>query len=165
MQLKKEKEKEKDHEQEKRNKSKEIKPKPQGKYSKYTKIVIESKDKDKASNEKKLGKVYTTYKPPVQKRPVTKEKKSAIKPINNDNSKKRSQSNGFKNNVYKKDDYDDELTRQFMSPNPNKYNGFVNDKDNNNNFMLSPTVEIENLIHKKNQYDDKVKEIKNFLKM
>ena len=52
-----------------------------------------------------------------------------------------------------------------MSPNPNKYNGFVNDKDNNNNFMLSPTVEIENLIHKKNQYDDKVKEIKNFLKM
>ena len=165
MQLKKEKEKEKEQEQEKRNKSKEIKPKPQGKYSKYTKIVIESKDKDKASNEKKLGKVYTTYKPPVQKRPVTKEKKSAIKPINNDNSKKRSQSNGFKNNVYKKDDYDDELTRQFMSPNPNKYNGFVNDKDNNNNFMLSPTVEIENLIHKKNQYDDKVKEIKNFLKM
>ena len=159
MQLKKEKEN-----KEKENKSKENdKKQKQGKYSKYTKIVIESIDKN--PNEKKLGKVYTTFKPKPQRRPSTKEKKQLIKNINNNNDpKKRSQSTGFKNHAYKKDDYDDELTKQFMSPNPNNYNGFVNNKDNNNNYMVSPTFEIETLINKKNQYDDKIKEIKKFLK-
>ena len=157
MQLKKEKEKEKN------NKSNEKKPK-QGKYSNYTKIVIESIDKGTNPNEKKLGKVYTTFKPKPQKRPSTKDKNKQIKPIPHNEISKRSQSTGYKNHVYQKNEYDDELTRQFMSPNPNNYNGFINNKDNNNNFMLSPTVEIENLIHKKNQYDDKIKEIKKFLK-
>ena len=159
MQLKKEKE-----QKEKESKENE-KKQNKGKYSKYTKIVIESIDKN--PNEKKLGKIYTTFKPKPQKRPSTKDKKLLMKPINNNNNnndaKKRSQSTGFKNHVYKKDYYDDELTKQFMSPNPNNYNGFMNNKDDNNNFMLNPTVEIENLIHKKNLYDDKIKEIKKFL--
>ena len=157
MNLKKEKEKE--------NKNKEQKPKQPGKYSKYTKIVIESIDKGANPNEKQLGKVYTTFKPKPQRRPSTKDKNKLIKPIaNNNEDKKRSQSTGYKKHAYKNNDYDDELTRQFMSPNPNNYNGFINNKDNNNNFMISPTVEIENLIHKKNQFDDKIKEIKKFLK-
>ena len=154
---------------EKENKNKEAKEekkgKPQGKYSKYTKIVIESIDKSANPNEKKLGKIYTTFKPKQpQRRPSTKDKKQLIKPIVNNDNKKRSQSTGFKNHIYKKEDYDDELTKQFMSPNPNNYNGFINNKDDNNNFMITPTFEIENLINKKNQYDDKIKEIKKFLK-
>ena len=160
LQLKKEKE------LEKKNKVKEIKEKQKEKYSKYQKIVIQSVDK--GSNEKKMGEIYTTYKPPQQKRPMSKDKKPTGKSLHNNinnNDKKRSQSTGFKNHAYKKDTYDDELTKQFMSPNPNNYNGFMNEKDKDNNYMLSPTVEIENLINKKNQYDQKVKDIKNFLKM
>jgi hypothetical protein len=165
MQLKKEKEIKEKENKEKESKENE-KKQNKGKYSKYTKIVIESIDKN--PNEKKLGKVYTTFKPKPQRRPSTKDKK-LMKPIgnyinNNNDAKKRSQSTGFKNHANKKDDYDDELTKQFMSPTPNNYNGFINNKDNNNNFMLNPTVEIENLIHKKNLFDDKIKEIKKFLK-
>ena len=160
MQLKKDKEKEK----EKESKSKEKNSKQKGKYSRYTKIVIESIDKGTNPNEKKLGKIYTTFKPKQpQRRPSTKDKNKLLKPIVN-NNQKRSQSTAYKNHAYTKNEYDDELTKQFMSPNPNNYNGFSKNKDDNNNFMLSPTVEIENLIHKKNQYDDKVKEIKKFLK-
>ena len=138
MQLKKEKEKEKN------NKSNEKKPK-QGKYSNYTKIVIESIDKGTNPNtyEKKLGKIYTTFKPKQQRRPSTKDKNKLIKPIINNENNKRSQSTGYKNQAYQKNEYDDELTKQFMSPNPNNYNGFINNKDNYNNFMISPTVEIE----------------------
>ena len=51
-----------------------------------------------------------------------------------------------------------------MSPVPNDYNGYANNKDKDNNF-ISPTFEIENLLQKKEQYDSKIKEIKNFLKM
>ena len=162
MNLKKEKEKEK----EKETKNKEQKSKQPGKYSKYTKIVIESIDKGANPNEKQLGKIYTTFKPKQQRRPSTKDKNKLIKPMGNNEDKKRSQSTGYKKHAYKNNnnDYDDELTKQFMSPNPNNYNGFINNKDNNNNFMISPTVEIENLIHKKIQFDDKIKEIKKFLK-
>jgi len=167
MPLKKKKENEKEKQLEKNNKSYIINPKPQGKYSK---IVIESKEK--GSNEKKLGNIYITN-IPLQKSAATKEKKSEIKPMNNDNIMKISQSNGFKNNVYKKDDDeltkqfmspnphkkdDDLLTRQFLSPNPYKYNRFANDKDNNNNFILSSTGEIENLIDKKNQHHYTIQE-------
>ena len=153
-------------EKENKEKKEEKKGKQQGKYSKYTKIVIESIDKGNNPNEKKLGKIYTTFKPKQQqRRPSTKDKKQLIKPPVNNENKMRSQSTGFKKHGYKKDDYDDELTKQFMSPNPNNYNGFANNKDNNNNnFIVSPTFEIENLINKKNQYDDKIKEIKKFLK-
>ena len=66
MQLKKEKE------------IKDNKPK-QGKYSKYKKIVIESIDKPPEQQEKKMGKIYTTYKPPMQRRPSTKEKNNLVK--------------------------------------------------------------------------------------
>ena len=156
MQLKKDKQKEKE------NKSKDNKIK-QGKYSKYKKIVIESIDKHPAPNEKKMGKIYTTYKPPMQRRPSTKEKNNLVKQNNN---KQRSQSTGLKAHAYKKNNnnYDDELTKKFMSPVPNDYNGYANTKDKDNNFM-SPTFEIENLLQKKEQYDSKIKEIKNFLKM
>ena len=148
MQLKKEKEKEKEKKQKQ-------------KYSKYTKIVIESIDKG-AIKDKKNGKEDIKAQ---KKRPSTKDKKQPINIISNNNdNKKRSQSTGFKNQFYKKDDYEDELTKQFMSPNPNEYNGLANNKDNSNNFVMHPTVEIENLIHKKNQFDDKIKEIKKFLK-
>ena len=156
MQLKKDKQKEKE------NKSKDNKIK-QGKYSKYKKIVIESIDKHPDPNEKKMGKIYTTYKPPMQRRPSTKEKNNLVKQNNN---KQRSQSTGLKAHAYKKNNnnYDDELTKKFMSPVPNDYNGYANTKDKDNNFM-SPTFEIENLLQKKEQYDSKIKEIKNFLKM
>ena len=156
MQLKKDKQKEKE------NKSKDNKIK-QGKYSKYKKIVIESIDKHPDPNEKKMGKIYTTYKPPMQRRPSTKEKNNLVKQNNN---KQRSQSTGLKAHVYKKsnNNYDDELTKKFMSAVPNDYNGYANSKDKDNNFM-SPTFEIENLLQKKEQYDSKIKEIKNFLKM
>ena len=156
MQLKKDKQKEKE------NKSKDNKIK-QGKYSKYKKIVIESIDKHPDPNEKKMGKIYTTYKPPMQRRPSTKEKNNLVKQNNN---KQRSQSTGLKAHAYKKNNnnYDDELTKKFMSPVPNDYNGYANTKAKDNNFM-SPTFEIENLLQKKEQYDSKIKEIKNFLKM
>ena len=36
-----------------------------------------------------------------------------------------------------------------MSPFPNDYNGYANNKDKDNNFV-SPTFEIENLLQKKN---------------
>ena len=155
MQLKKDKEKEKE------NKSKDNKIK-QGKYSKYKKIVIESIDKHPDNNEKKMGKIYTTYKPPMQRRPSTKDKNNLVK----QNNKQRSQSTGLKGHIYKKNNnnYDDELTKKFMSPVPNDYNGYANNKDKDNNF-ISPTFEIENLLQKKEQYDSKIKEIKNFLKM
>ena len=52
-----------------------------------------------------------------------------------------------------------------MSPFPNDYNGYANNKDKDNNNFMSPTFEIENLLQKKEQYDNKIKEIKNFLKM
>ena len=148
MQLKKEKEKEKEK-------------RPKQKYSKYTKIVIESIDK-RPLKDKKNGKEDTKAQ---KRRPSTKDKKQPINIISNNNdNKKRSQSTGFKNHLYKKDDYEDELTKQFMSSNPNEYNGLANNKDISNNFVMHPTVEIENLIQKKNQFDDKIKEIKKFLK-
>ena len=143
-------------------KEKEIKdnrPK-QGKYSKYKKIVIESIDKKPEYNEKKMGKIYTTYKPPMQRRPSTKDKNNIIK----QNNKQRSQSTGLKTHLYKNNNYDDELTKKFMSPAPNNYNGFASNKEQNNEFV-SPTFEIENLFQKKEQYDSKIKEIKNFLKI
>ena len=152
MNLKKEKEKEKEKEKQKKAKQK-------GKYSKYTKIVIESIDKGTNVKETKIGKNDIKD----QRRSSTKDKKQLINVNSNNNNKKRSQSTGFKKHLYKNDDYDDELTKQFMSQNPNKYNGLANNKDINNNFMIHPTVEIENLIHKKNQFDDKIKEIKKFL--
>ena len=156
MQLKKEKEKE--------NKVKDNKMK-QGKYSKYKKIVIESIDKTPEPSEKKLGKIYTTYKPPMKRAPSSKGQKQTSKK-NFNNNKQRSQSTGLKNHIYKNNNnnYDDDLTKKFMSPNPNNYNGYANNKDQNGNFM-SPTFEIENLLHKKEQYDNKIKEIKNFLKI
>ena len=73
--------------------NKEQKSKQPGKYSKYTKIVIESIDKGANPNEKQLGKVYTTFKPKPQRRPSNKDKNKLIKPIaNNNEDKKRSQS-------------------------------------------------------------------------
>ena len=158
IQLKKEKEKGKEKNITKENKAK------QGKYSKYKKIVIESKDKTPEQQEKKMGKIYTTYKPPMQRRPSTKEKNNLSKQNNN---KQRSQSSGIKNHIYKKNNnnYDDELTKKFMSPFPNDYNGYANNKDKDNNNFMSPNFEIENLLQKKEQYDNKIKEIKNFLKM
>ena len=154
MQLKKDKEKQKE------NKTKDNKIK-QGKYSRYKKIVIESIDKHPESNEKKMGKIYTTYKPPMQRRPSSKGKNISEK----QNIKQRSQSTGLKAHIYKNNNnYDDELTKKFMSPVPNDYNGYANNKNKENNF-ISPTFEIENLLQKKEQYDSKIKEIKNFLKM
>ena len=154
MQLKKEKEN--------KNKDKDNKIK-QGKYSKYKKIVIESIDKTPEPNEKKLGKIYTTYKPPMKRVPSSKGRKQVAKQ-NFNNNKQRSQSSGIKNHVYKNNNnYDDDLTKKFMSPTPNDYNGYANNKDQNGNFV-SPTFEIENLLQKKEQFDNKIKEIKNFLK-
>ena len=154
MQLKKEKEN--------KNKDKDNKIK-QGKYSKYKKIVIESIDKTPEPNEKKLGKIYTTYKPPMKRVPSSKGRKQVAKQ-NFNNNKQRSQSSGIKNHVYKNNNnYDDDLTKKFMSPSPNDYNGYANNKDQNGNFV-SPTFEIENLLQKKEQFDNKIKEIKNFLK-
>ena len=153
MQLKKEKEKE--------NKGKDNKLK----YSKYKKIVIESIDKKPETNEKKMGKIYTTYKPPMQRNPSSKGKRQLVKQNNINNNKLRSQSTGLKTHMYKaNNNYDDELTKKFMSPSPNDYNGYANNKDQNGNFM-SPTFEIENLLQKKEQYDSKIREIKNFLKI
>ena len=112
-----------------------------------------------------MGKIYTTYKPPMQRNPSSKGKRQLVKQNNINNNKLRSQSTGLKTHMYKaNNNYDDELTKKFMSPSPNDYNGYANNKDQNGNFM-SPTFEIENLLQKKEQYDSKIREIKNFLKI
>ena len=76
--------------------------------------------------------------------PSSKGRKQVAKQ-NFNNNKQRSQSSGIKNHVYKNNNnYDDDLTKKFMSPTPNDYNGYANNKDQNGNFV-SPTFEIENL--------------------
>ena len=81
--------------QEKENKGKDNKLK----YSKYKKIVIESIDKKPETNEKKMGKIYTTYKPPMQRNPSSKGKRQLVKQNNINNNKLRSQSTGLKTHM------------------------------------------------------------------